>query len=105
MPVKKRKFKDTLVRIKWNDPNELPKEDYLVCVVKVRLGRTVQHLIGEWLVCDIAKVRADLKEKEPNRKFPVFKYFRFSLHSVPEIYLGSKDWKRVVAWGVMKAEK
>lgn len=101
------KFKDTLLRIQWHDiKKELPPHDFCFCVVKVKIGKEIVDLWAEWLVTDIAKARPDLKEKEPKRKFPVFKQFRFPQNfDMPEVYLGDKNWKKIKAWGFVEREK
>lgn len=94
--------KSNFFRIEWHSMKETPPQGRQVYViVKLKEGYyafTADYL--EWT----SDPKPDEKGKLP---FPptTFKYFKFDEFRMPEVYLGSPEAKRLVAWGRLELDE
>lgn len=85
--------KSTILRIDWKDwKKELPKAGSPIWIV-VRLQNGYYPVQGTYL--------DETLPASENGTFPASRWqsVRFNEYSIPEIYMKSKEWKRLKAWG------
>jgi hypothetical protein len=92
--------KTSYIQVLWKDwKKERPPKGEKVFVI-VRLTNGYFPVFGEYLEWTSEKTMS--KKEQP----PItFRFVRFDSISMPEIYLGSKDEKRLIAWGAMEDYK
>ncbi len=92
--------KHSYLQVLWNDwKTKLPKSDEeIFIIIKLTKGYyVVQGTYYEQAIpygCD----------REGNMVIPprIFKFVRFDNHQFPDTHLGTKDGKRLIAWGVLE---